>query len=127
MRLEIGKQLSESEAMKIENEGERLFALACLEVGVEVYAQIPVGISNIDFYVINPKAYTAGKLVEVTMEPREDMDKKFVTKISKGVRKKVLNTTGPRKKRQMESMKESGHKWTILFDREVNNLRNRKG
>jgi hypothetical protein len=84
-----------------------------------------VGISNIDFYVINPRAFTAGKLVEVTMEKREDMDKIFVSKVVGGKRLKVKNTTGPRKKRQIESMKESGHKWTILFDREVNNLRNR--
>jgi len=125
MRLEIGKQLTEVEALNIQNEGERLFALACISVGVEVYSQIPVGISNIDFFVVNPKAFTVGKLVEVTMEKKEDLDKKFVTIEKCGVKRRVLNTTGPRKKRQMESMKQSGHKWTILFDREVNNLRNR--
>lgn len=80
MRLEKGPRLTTQTAKKIINEGERNFALACLGVGCEVYHQIAVGISNIDFLVINPKANTEGKLVEVTMEKRANIEKKFIKK-----------------------------------------------
>lgn len=123
MRLEKGSRLTEYKALEIVNEGERNFALACLEVGCDVYYQIPVGISNIDFLVVNPKANTEGKLVEITMEKKANIDKKFIKKKFGKSRKKIPNETGARKHRQIESMKESGHKWTILYDEEVRRLR----
>ena len=126
MRLEIGRPLTETEASVLENEGERLFAEACLEVGCEVYYGIQVGNSKIDFFVINPHAYSQGKLVEVTMERKEELDKMIVTRIRNGVKTEEVNKTGFRKNRQIENMKESGHKWTILFDSEVKNLREDK-
>ena len=126
MNKENGWRLFLSEAEKITNEGERLFALACLEVGCKVFYQIPVGASNIDFLVVNPKAKTRGKLVEVTMEKREDMEKMFVTRMKDGKEVIVANTTGFRKQRQIESMKDSGRKWTILFNEEIRNLRRKK-
>ena len=45
----------------ITNEGERNFALACLEVGCEVYHQVEVGDSDIDFLVVNPQAGSSGR------------------------------------------------------------------
>ena len=84
MAPEKGLRLTEELAGEIKNQGEKAFALACLEVGCEVYYQIPVGDSNIDFRVINPKANNRGKLVEITMEKRKDVEKKFVQKTKNG-------------------------------------------
>jgi len=118
--------MSVTEASSLENEGEMLFALACIEKGCEIYYEISVGCSKIDFFVVNPRAYSAGKLVEVTMEKKEDLDKLIVTREKNGVIVEEVNKTGFRKNRQIENMKQSGHKWTILFDSEVNNLRQKK-
>lgn len=126
MRLELGKPISVAEASSLENEGEMLFALACLEKGCEVYYEIPVGCSKIDFFVVNPHAFTAGKLVEVTMEKKEDLNKLIIEIERDNKKVEVANTTGFRKNRQIENMKQSGHKWTILFDSEVKNLREDK-
>lgn len=126
MRLELGNPMSVTEASSLENEGEMLFALACIEKGCEIYYEISVGCSKIDFFVVNPRAYSAGKLVEVTMEKKEDLDKLIVTREKNGVIVEEVNKTGFRKNRQIENMKQSGHKWTILFDSEVNNLRQKK-
>jgi hypothetical protein len=125
MRWEMGEKLSREWAEELKNQGERDFALACLEVGCEVYYQIAVGDSMIDFYVVNPKTKTEGKLVEVTMEKRL-IWKKYIHKVWRS-EKKVVNTTGLRKQRQLDSMMQSGHKWTMLFDEEVSNLKALEG
>ena len=126
MRLEMGERLTWGLAEKLRYQGEKDFALACLEVGCEVYYQIPIGDSKIDFYVVNPKANTGGKLVEVTMEKRDELKKRYIQK-GRGVQKKrVINATGLRKQRQLDSMRQSGHKWTVLFNEEIGNLRKKR-
>jgi hypothetical protein len=60
------------------------------------------------------------------MEKREVLEEPFVLKVIGNSKKLVKNSTGIRKQRQIESMKESGHKWTILFDGEVESLRKNK-
>ena len=125
MRLEMGERLTWGLAEKLRNQGEKDFALACLEVGCEVYYQIPIGDSKIDFYVVNPKANTGGKLVEVTMEKRTDLRKRYIQRGRGGQKKRVINATGLRKQRQMDNMKQSGYRWTMLFSEEVSNLRKR--
>ena len=121
---ELGIPLSEVEALGIKDEGERAFALACLESDCLVFHQITVGQSKIDFFVLNPKnPSTEGKLVEVTLESKEDIDKKHIRKGKGRHAKKVINTTGMRKQRQIESMRTSGLPWTILCRNEINNLK----
>jgi hypothetical protein len=124
MRIEaLGLPLTKEEAVQINDLRERTFALACIKVGCEVYSQIPVGNSRIDFFVINPKN-DRGKLVEITYESREDIYKKNLTVIKKGRKKRVPNNTGLRKQRQIESMKASGLPWTILCRDEMQKIEN---
>ncbi|HEX9008200.1 MAG TPA: hypothetical protein VF837_02990 [Patescibacteria group bacterium] len=121
---ELGIPLSEEDARGIKDEGERAFALACLEADCLVFHQIVVGQSKIDFFVLNPKnPSTEGKLVEVTLESKEDIEKKHIRKGKGRHAKKVINTTGMRKQRQIESMRSSGLPWTILCRNEVENLK----
>jgi hypothetical protein len=125
MRQEIGygQPLSEEEAYGITDEAEKIFALRCLEKGILLYHQVEVGNSVIDFLVVNPKAVSPGKIVEVTMQKKEDLEKKTVT-IGEGKNKRTVpNKTGFRKQRQIESMKQSGWNWTILMNEEMKRLR----
>ena len=120
----MGYSLTEAEALSIKDQGERDFALACIEVGCLLYTQIPVGNSRIDFLVVNPKNPSSkGKLVEVTYEKRADIEKKHIKKGKGHQAKKVINTTGMRKLRQIDRMKNSGLPWTILCGEEMENLK----
>lgn len=112
-------------------ESEAVFAFACLEAGCQITAQIPVGQegqqSIIDFWVTNPKnPHSTGKLVEVTMLPRESVEdpqvlEELVVKKSKS-RFKIIS-----KNNQIARMKASGQPWTILYQKEINNIRKKVG
>lgn len=113
---ETYKFLTLEEALGIKSESERYFAVACLEVGCILYYQIAIDRSIIDFLVINPripKTRRVGKLVEVTLMWREELNRK--------------NRTGLRKQHQIANMKESGLAWTILYRGEIERLRQRLG
>lgn len=107
--------LTFDDALDIEDDKERSFALACLSVGCLVQHEVSIADSVIDFLVINPQINNGGTLVEVTRMSKEDLDKKFIKKKKKGKKTKVLNTTGKRKKRQIEAMKSSGYRWTVMY------------
>lgn len=108
--------LTKNQAEEIPNQSERLFALRCLAVGCVVYYQVPVGQSLIDFLVTNPKVpQSKGTLVEVTLLDKESMHKRRIKKAGKNRKRKTTNRTAKRKERQIESMKESGGRWTILY------------
>ncbi len=126
MHIERGTEITFENISTLKNEGERLFAEACLTSGCVLFHPVQVGESEIDFWVINPKSQSPGKLVEVTLEDEADLDKKTVTKKISGKKKKVPNKTGERKKRQIENMSESGHSWTILFRTHLENIRHSK-
>ncbi len=119
--LETKYQLSLDDAQKITSESERVFALRCLAVGCVLYYQVPVGHSVIDFLVENPKVpQSSGTLVEVTLMDKEWLHKKRLKKLGKHTKtKRKNNVTGKRKERQIQSMKDSGWRWTILYKNNI--------
>lgn len=120
--------LTRQEAEAITSQSEREFALRCLAVGCLLVHQVQVGMSTIDFLVINPRrrtetgALTEGKLVEVTLMSEDQKDKKFVKRHHKDKGHKTLNTTGQRKDRQIQAMEASGYSWTILYKESIRRL-----
>jgi hypothetical protein len=118
--------LTIEQAMEIKDEGERVFALSCIAVGCNLQHQISVGDSIIDFLVVNPKKpphlENKGTLVEVTLMPKEDIDKRTLLRKIKGKKRRVINKTGFRKKRQEKSMTESDYQWTMLYRENILNL-----
>ena len=115
--------LSIEQAQELIDDSERYFALRCIAAGCLLWHEIPIDQSCIDFLVVNPKilaegelpTYESGTLVEVTFLSVFDKDKKMKVVSKNGVKKKVLNETGKRKNNQIQAMRNSGHRWTILY------------
>ena len=120
------KYLTLERAELIEEISKRIFALKCISVGCLVQEEIAVGHSIIDFLVINPKRLeheeTLGKLVEVTMMSKLDLMKNKVHRRVNGRKRRVLNKSGIRKQRQIESMIQSEYPWTILYGEHIGNI-----
>ncbi len=105
--LKLEYRLDISEAVKIKNWGEKVFALACLKKGLTVFHQIPVKESTIDFRIVNPKASSEGTLVEVTVEDNETLGK------------------DKRKKRQKANMESTGLRNTLLSVLNIKRIRDK--
>lgn len=126
MKSEVGyncREITFANLDLLAKESEAIFALACLEAGCRLIAQIPVHGSIIDFMVINPKnPRSTGKLVEVSTLPRSAIEGPPASQPSHKVQLQIAS-----KRHQIENMRASGLPWTVLFGREIANLKKVSG
>jgi hypothetical protein len=105
VKQEFEVEITEKNLGEIINWGERVFATACVRVGLEVVSQIPVGDSKIDFKVKTRSGNL--RLIEVTESKRKNARRL------------------QRKMRQLKNMKESGLGYCLLCNEELINIQRR--
>lgn len=104
MRHEKEVDINEGNIGELRNWGEKVFASACIRVGIDLKYQIPIGESVIDFQVLTRTGNK--KLIEVTSSKRRNAQK------------------DKRKRRQIRHMEESGMDYGLLCNEELVKIQN---
>ena len=99
MSIESEVEITKENIGSIKNWGERVFAEACLRVGIKATYQIPIGKSTIDFKIETRSGHE--KLIEVTSSSKENARKL------------------QRKMRQRKNMAESGLGYCMLCSNQL--------